>query len=104
MPVSVSGEFGIALAEERLDALARILALEAGELRRGLEVERLAERAPLARVDALLDRPKRHRRPPREQFDELSRLGGEVVVRHDAVDEADAEGLVRAEDLAGHHE
>src|SRR5829696_1067084 len=92
---SVAREARRALLEERRDAFAGILGREAGELRLGLEVERVRQRASGARVDAALDGANRGGRTRREQVDEARRLDREIVVRDDAVYEADAQRFGR---------
>jgi DNA protecting protein DprA len=95
----VAGEARFALLHERQHRFRGVTRGEHQRLRDALELDRFRHRLTEAVVQLTLDHRELQRRHPREPSREHLNLRGQRVVRHNAVDETDAFGLVRVDDL-----
>src|SRR5580704_1831667 len=92
------------LLQERRDTLAEVAAREQRELTSRLAIERVGQRAAEARVGRALDLRERQRWAFGEPRGERLDARGELAARHDAIDQADAQRLFGADQLAGQHQ
>src|SRR5688572_21402950 len=94
---SSSLENGCALVDEGANALAGVLRVEAGVLGKGFELQGRAQIALGIPVDRSLGEPDGDGRPRRDLPRELQRRRHQLLRRHHAADQADAQRLRRVD-------
>src|SRR5688572_6863541 len=104
LSVSAALEFRLALLDERLHALARVLALEQANERLALDPEALLERAPVALDRRELDLTDRVARACGVQERVLYGMPLKVLCRHELVDDARVLRFLRRQRRAAQHE